>query len=135
MSFFYVQGVSTIQKSGVHQEVKKESVQAAMAPRWPPWLQDGHHGSKMATTTSNDPVTHLASPRRVLTYGKVASGPRAWCRSSMYTRYLQFKSRAFIKRLKKSLSSGGFCFKFFFGVHPVFFSAQPWPFPSLDRRV
>ena len=27
-------------------------------PRWPPWLHDGRHGSKMAATTSrDDPVT------------------------------------------------------------------------------
>ena len=101
-----------------------------MARRWPPWLEDGHHDLVGPPVDAFGVTSEGKSTPR-----KVAALPRAWCHSSMYRGYLQFKSRAFIKRLRKSLSSGGFCFKFFFGVHPVLFSAQPWPFPLLDRRV
>ena len=37
-------------------------------PRWPPWLQDGRHGSvqnQLKVMTSDDPVTRLVSPRKV----------------------------------------------------------------------
>ena len=48
-------------------------------PRWPPWLQDGHHdlvgrpGNAFGVTSRGE-----------LTHGKVASRPRVRCRSSMY---------------------------------------------------
>ena len=37
--------------------------------------------------------------------------------------------------LERVCQVGGFCFKFFFGVYPVLFLAQPWPFLLLARRV
>ena len=58
---------------------------AARTPRWRP--------SQLRVTTSDDPVTRSVSPRRgnALDHGKVASRPRAGCRSSsMYRGYLHY---------------------------------------------
>ena len=80
-----------------------------MARRWLPWLQDGRHDLVGRPVDAFGPTSEGES-----THGKVASRPRVRCHSSMYKGYLKFKSRAFIKRLRKSLSSGCFCFKVFF---------------------
>ena len=46
----------------------------AMAPRWPPWLQDGRHDSKMAAKTSGDPVTR-SGVCHALDHGRNGLGP------------------------------------------------------------